>query len=150
MSRTISVVLSITLAAFLFIAPAYGQDHSRGWEPGTVWVITHVRTQPNMQNAYINDLSNVWRKFMDAQKADGHVVSYRIFQAPFARDNEPDLILSVEYKNWAAFDLSQEYFETQAAKIMGSLDDARQAGVDREALRTIGSNLVLQEISFKD
>ncbi len=73
-----------------------------------------------------------------------------MFQSPFARANEADLVLTVEYKNWAAFDTSQEYFEKQAAGIMGSMKDARQSGIDREALRTIGSNLVLQEITFKD
>lgn len=139
-----------TIAAMLLSAGAWAQDNTRNWEETTVWSISEVHTKPGMLNAYINDLDNVWRKFVEAQKKDGDVVSYRLFVNSFARAGEPDLFLAVEFKNWAAFDRGVEYFEKQAEKIMGSLDDMQEANIDREELRKLGGQTVLQEIEFKD
>ena len=142
---------AILLVAYALSAPVIAQDHSRNWDyEKTVWWITNVTTKPNMFNAYLNDLQNVWRKFLEAQKADGLVVSYRMFNVPFPREGEPDLILAVEYRDWSAFDTGQDYLDEQIANIMGSLDAATEAGIDREALRTIGSNILMQEIKFKE
>ena len=142
---------AVVVFACLMSAPVIAQDHSRNWDyEETVWWITNVTTKPNMFNAYLNDLQNVWRKFLEAQKADGLVVSYRMFNVPFNREGEPNLILAVEFTDWSAFNTSQDYLDEQVAKIMGSLDAATEAGIDREALRTIGSNILMQEIKFKE
>ena len=90
------------------------------------------------------------RKFLDTQKKDGSVVEYSMYSNPNSRKGEPDLILSVTYANWAAFDLGVEYFEKLSSKILGSTEKSRTANIDRGALREIGSTFVLQEIKFKD
>ena len=41
-----------------------------------------------MFNAYINDLSQVWRRYLEAQKSDGDVVSYKMLNVAFSRDDE--------------------------------------------------------------
>jgi hypothetical protein len=58
------------------------------------------------------------------------------------------LILITEHPNWAAFDLSNEYFESLTTKLQGSLDNARNANIDRGKLRRIGGQSVYQEIKF--
>ena len=103
-----------------------------------------------MFNAYINDLNNVWRKFLEAQKADGMVIDYGMYANNDSREGEPDLYLTVTYANWAAYDRGVEYFEALRAKIMGGMEEMREANIDRGALRTLGSSYTLQEIKFKD
>jgi len=103
-----------------------------------------------MFNAYINDLRGLWRVFLDQQIKDGNVVSYRMLVNSFDRDGEPNLILITEHPNWAAFDLSNEYFENLTKKLQGSMDESRQASLDRGKLRRLGGNSVYQEIKFKD
>jgi hypothetical protein len=92
----------------------------------------------------------VWRKFLDAQKEDGDVIRYGMYSNPNSREGEPDLFLTVTFKNWAAFDRGVEYFEKLGAQILGSTEEMREANIDRGQLRTIGSTYVLQEITFKD
>lgn len=147
--RTILSILLLCLVVMISV-PAFAQDHSRGWENGAVVVVSEVHIKPGMFNAYINDLNNVWRKFQEAQKADGYVLDYGVFSNPSAREGEPDLFLTVTYPNWAAFDVSTEYFEEQSKEIMGSLEDMRDASIDRGELRTLGGTMALQEIKFKD
>jgi hypothetical protein len=131
------------------IAPAVAQDNSRNWEYGNVIATTQVHIEPGALNAYLNDLNGLWRVFLEQQIKDGNTVSYRIIQNAFGRDGEADLILITEHPNWAAFDLSIEYFEELSVKLQGSLDKSRAANLDRGKLRRLGSNSVYREIILK-
>ena len=142
--------LAVLLCASMFSVPAAAQDNDRNWENGNVIATTQVFTDPGMFNAYINDLRGLWRVFLDQQIEDGNVVSYRMLVNSFARDGEPDLLLITEHPNWAAFDLSSEYFDALTEKLQGSLAKARDATIERGKLRRLGGNAVYQEIKFKD
>jgi hypothetical protein len=139
----------ICLVAMMSV-PAFAQNHDRNWENGSVVVVTQVDTHDGMFNAYINDLNNVWRRFMEQQMEDGYVLDYGMYSNASAREGEPDLYLTVTYANWAAFDTGNEYFEKISTEIMGSLEDMRNAGIDRGKLRTIMGTQTLQEITFSD
>lgn len=138
-------------AALMIAAPALSRDdnpNERVYEQGSVWTVSYVRTNPGKFNAYIKDLSLVWRAFLEDSKKDGGVLSYKILSSFFTRDDEPDLILLVEFKDMATFDRSAEYFEAQAKKILGSLDDTRSANINREELRTLRGTMVTRELIF--
>ncbi len=143
-------IATMLLACTLISLPAFAQDHTRNWENGAVVVVTSVDTHDGMFNAYINDLNNVWRRFMEQQKEDGYVLDYGMYSNVSAREGEPDLYLTTTYANWAAFDTGNEYFEKISTEIMGSLEDMRNAGLDRSKLRTIMGTQTLQEIKFSD
>ena len=143
-------VIGMALLAAMASTSASAQDHERGWDNGHVVQVTNVHIKDGMFNAYINDLNNVWRKFLEEQMKDGSVIDYGLYANPNSRDGEPDLILTVTFANWAAFDRSAEYFEEIGSKVLGSPEDMRKASIDRGALRDIGSTMVLQEITFKD
>jgi hypothetical protein len=150
MKNKLIAVLSLAVIASFGSTSALAQDNTRGWEQGHVVQVTEVHTKDGMFNAYINDLNNVWRKFLEAQKEDGLVISYGMYSNVNPREGEPDLYLTVTYKNWAAFDNGVEYFEKLGSEIMGSMDDMREANVDRGELRTIGSTYTLRELTFAE
>jgi hypothetical protein len=147
MCTLIALAILVALAAS---TPAVAQTSERVWDQGTVWSITYVETKPSMFNAYIKDLSQVWKKFLDKQKESGDVVSYKMLSVQNARDGEPDLILMVESKNMAVFDRGAEYFEELSKEIMGSLDDMQAANIERGELRTLRGSVLTREIHFKD
>ena len=150
MKYKLFAILALALSSLLGATSAIAQDHSRGWEQGHIVNVSEIHIKDGMFNAYINDLNNVWRKFLDAQKEDGMVISYGMYANNDARKGEPDLYLTVTYANWAAYDRGVEYFEELSEKIMGSMDEMRDANIDRGELRTLGSSYTLQEIKFKD
>ena len=150
MRAKLTAALAVLLCASFLGTPAAAQDHERNWENGTILQVTYVHIKPGMFNAYINDLNGLWRLFLDQQKEDGNVVGYRMWANQASRKDEPDLILTVEYANWAAFDLGVEYFEGIAVKLRGSMENMRQLGVKREELREIGSTFNLVEVKFKN
>jgi hypothetical protein len=143
-------LLSIILLGAFAGTSAIAQDHARGWDQGYIVQVTEVHTKDGMFNAYINDLSNVWRKFMEAQKEEGAVIRYGMYSNVNPREGEPDLYLTVTYANWAAFDRGVEYFEELGSRVLGSPDEMREASVDRGELRTIGSTYTLRELTFKE
>jgi hypothetical protein len=149
--RKLHIALLATLAAVLLTSTAaIAQDHTRNWDNGHVVAVTEVHTKDGMFNAYINDLNNVWRRFLEEQMKDGSVVGYNMYGNASPRAGEPDLYLVVTYQNWAAFDRGEEYFAEIREKVIGSADQMRDAGVKRGDLRTIGSSYTLQEIKFRD
>lgn len=150
MINKIITIAGLAIFGVMGSTSAVAQDHSRGWDEGHIVQVTEVHTKEGMFNAYINDLSNVWRKYLEAQKEDGDVIRYDMYSNVNPREGEPDLFLAVTYKNWAAFDRGVEYFDNLGAKILGSPEDMRKADIDRGKLRTIGSTYVLREITFTD
>ncbi|MEE9166107.1 MAG: hypothetical protein V3U24_01380 [Candidatus Neomarinimicrobiota bacterium] len=147
-----SLLRTMTALALLGIVtqPLQAQSSDRVWQEGSVWAISYVDTKPGHFNDYISDLSNVWRKYLEAQKKDGLIISYKMLNISFPRDGEPDLILLVEHKDWAAFDLANaEYSEKIAGRIQGSVQKAQQANINREDLRTLRGSIVAQEIAFR-
>ena len=146
----LSLLAAIVVVAVLAPGAVKAQTTERVWDQGTVWSITYVETKPNMFNAYIKNLSQVWRRFLEEQKKTGEVISYKMLTVQNTRDGEPDLILMVESKNMAVFDRGVEYFEEMSKKIMGSLEDMQSDNIDRETLRTIRSNVLTREIHFKE
>ena len=148
------IKLAVLLTAFIVTAAfsinTLAQDHTRNWDNGNVVAVSEVHIKPGMFNAYINDLNNVWRKYIEEQMKDGSVVGYNVFANVAARDGEPDLYLTVTYANWAAFDLGEEYFNKIRDKVIGSADVMRSAGIKRGDLRTLGSSYNLQEVKFRD
>lgn len=148
-----SLLRTMTALALLgiFAQPLQAQSSDRVWEEGSVWTISYVDTKPGHFNDYINDLSNVWRKYLEAQKKDGLLISYKMLNVSFPRDDEPNLILLVEYKDWAAFDkMNSEYSEKLAGKILGSVQQSQEASINREDLRALRGSIVAQEIAFRE
>ena len=148
--KRVLAIATLALAAFAFSATASAQDHTRNWELGYIVQVTNVHIKDGMFNAYINNLNNIWRKFNEKQIEDGDIISYGMYSTTAQRDGEPDLVLTVTYKNWAAFDRSIEYFEEISEEVFGSMEEGRTANINRGELRTIGSTMNLQEIKFKD
>ena len=146
MKTKLTTALAVLLIALFTITPAAAQDNTRNWEYGNVIATTQVHLEPGSMNAYLNDLNGLWRIFLDQQIKDGNTVTYRIIQNAFARDGEPDLILITEHPNWAAFDLSSDYYDKLTVQLQGSLDKARSASLDRGKLRRLGSENVYREI----
>ncbi|UCG75622.1 MAG: hypothetical protein JSV95_13040 [Gemmatimonadota bacterium] len=137
-----AVLAALTLTA----GEAAAQD---AYDEGSVWNVTFVRTTEGHFDDYMENLKAGWRNVMDAAKADGTVLSYMILShAPRSR-NDWDLLLLVEYPNFAALDGLSDKMDAFAAQYIGATDDQRQeALISRGELRTIMGEAMAQELNF--
>lgn len=147
--KTILRLAPVLALVFAVIMPVANADDRAYTDGGSVWTVGYIETKPGHFDDYIADLDRVWRRYLDEQKKDGSVLSYKMIPIAFPRDGEPNLILMVEFENWAAFDRGNDYFDKMAERLQGGVQQANQSNIDREALRNLRGGLVGQEIHFK-
>lgn len=143
----LSTVLCIAVCAASVV---HADDHRVYEDGGSVWSVSFIETKPGYFDDYIANLDQIWRRYLDEQKKEGLVLSYKMIPIAFPRDGEPNLMLMVEFKDWSVFNRGNEYFDELAKKLQGGVDQATQSNVDREELRALRGGFVGQEISFTE
>ncbi len=102
-----SRLLWSVLFAVLFILPysqLSAQQEEDLYENGSVWTLTFIRTAPNQSDNYLKDLAKTWVSSMEEAKAEGLILDYKILNGNAANDNDYNLILMIENKDFASFD----------------------------------------------
>src|SRR6516165_6112316 len=131
----------LLLAAILTVSTSVTraqEDHA--YTQGPVVLVSFVRTEPGMFEEYMRYLDTTYKRLFDEFKKQGLIVDYSIFQALPRGPEDADLILTVTYKNMAAFDDLQSRTDPLVKQVFGSLNKAASASVDRGKMRKeIGS-----------
>ena len=141
------VALCTTAVLMLFAQATLAQD--KPYKEGSIWAVTFVKVKPGMFDTYIKDLSANRRPLMEQAKKEGLILQEKMLAGESAGREDFDLILMVEYKNWAAFDGLNDRFRTLAQKIVGSEDKQTQMMIKRTDVREIVGTKNMQEISYK-
>src|SRR5262245_54328056 len=116
-SRALLVSLACAVVA---LGPNALAAQGRPYTDGTVWDITMIRTTAGMGDDYLRSLGTTWKRTMEEAKKQGLVVSYKVLSTTASTPDDWDLLLMVEYKNWAAFDGIGDKFEAIERKIVGT------------------------------
>jgi hypothetical protein len=119
------------------------------YKEGTVWSITFIKVKPGMFDVYMRDLAAQRKKLMEEAKKQGLIVSEKMLSGSASGRDDWDLMLMVEYKNWAAFDGLSEKFDALALKMVGSEEKQVQMMVKRTEVREILGEKMVQELTFK-
>jgi squalene cyclase len=137
---TLMVVTALT-------APAMAQELPI--KSGSVWVASRIDTLPGQMPAYLDYLATDWKKQNEFLKAEGVLLSYRVLRTNHARNGEPDLILLLEYKDYASI-AQQEAIDKKLQAAMRR--DARQGAagnLEREKIRSLMGSTEYQELILK-
>ena len=131
------------------LSPAALSGQGRPYTDGSVWDLTMVRTTEGMADDYLRSLGTTWKHMMDEAKKQGLVLSYKVISTNASGAGDWDLLLMVEYKNWAAFDGLSDKFEPIERKIIGTEDQTRQLMTKRLEIRHIVGGKTGQELLLK-
>ena len=138
----------LLLAAILTISASVSraqEDHA--YTQGPVVVVSFVRTEPGMFEEYMRYLTTTYKHLMEENKKQGIITDYAVYQALPRDPKDADVILTVTYKNMAAFDTLQARTDPATKQAFGSLAKAASASADREKMRKqLGSQLIRQLI----
>lgn len=121
----------------------------RDWNDGPVVNSSYIRTVDGHFNEYMHWLATTYKKQQDAAKAAGLITSWRVLVTEARTPQDPDVILVVEYKNWAALDHLGGKLDQVSMKIEGSVEAADKSEVDRAKMRTILGSRTSQEAILK-
>lgn len=144
-----SLIAGICLmaATVTLATPAAAQDVPV--KNGSVWVASRIDVLPGQMPAYLDYLATTWKKQQEWGKTEGWVLSYRVMRTNFARAGEPDLILLIEYKDYATV-AQQEAIDKkfEAATGMGPRQGAA-GNLEREKIRSLMGSIQYQELILK-
>lgn len=145
-----SITRALFAAALLAVAPSLalaGEDDP--YTEGNVVELSYVKVKPGMFDAYMAYLSSTYQALLEEQKKAGLVVSYAVYAAEARSPHEPDLILTVTYKNWASLDGLEDKVEPIMNQRFGSQQKANEASIDREKMREVLGVERIQELVLK-
>jgi hypothetical protein len=121
----------------------------RAYTEGPVSIVTSVKIEPGMFDAYLNWLQTGWKKAMEAQKAAGIVIGYNVYSTSARSPSEPDLYLVTTYKNMAALDDMDAKLDPIMEKAFGTQQQMSQASIERGKMRTILGDEMIRELVLK-
>lgn len=99
MMKTLYAGAALLVAATMAV-PAAAQESPL--KRGSVWVASRVDVMPGQTPAYADYLASEWKKEMEWGKTQGYILSYRILTTNHRRNEEPDMILLIEYKDYGS------------------------------------------------
>jgi len=130
-------------------APARAPAPEGLYAEGSVWALSLVKTRAGMQDAYLQELSGARRELMAEARKQGLIVSDKILVGSASSREDFDVLLMIEYRNWAALDGLSAKLDAVAAKSMGSVDKQVQVMSRRTDLREVLGDKYMQEINFR-
>jgi hypothetical protein len=145
-NRALGALASL-LTMVSFAGSAIAADHA--YTQGAVSVVSSVKVMPGQMDAYMNWLQSGWKQGMEAQKAAGIVLDYRVYGTRARTPDDPDVYLVITYQNMAAFDGMQDRVDPIMEKVFGPQGQQNQANVERGKIRTVLGTELIRELVLK-
>ncbi len=138
-------------AAFALLASASitasADDHS--YSEGPVINVSRIKTVDGHFDDYMKWLDTTWKAEQEAAKKAGYIVSYQVVGCEAHGPADPDLLLIITYKNWAALDGALAKGDEISKQIEGSVAAANASQADRAKIRTILGSETVQVLELK-
>lgn len=128
-------------------ASALADDHA--YTEGPVVNVAAIRTEYGKFDAYMEYLGTTWKAEQEAAKKAGYITSYRVITVEPRGENDPDIYLVINYKNWAAFDGATARGDAIAKQVEGTLAKSNQGATDRGKIRRVLGSWTGQELDLK-
>ena len=139
----------VIAAALMLPLPGMCADQARPYSEGPVTVITSIKILPGGFDAYMDFVATTRKALMNEYKKAGLITDWHVYSAQARSPQEPDVLLSITYKNWAALDGLADRSEAIDRKVVGSQDKATAEGVSRGKIREVLGEETIQELVFK-
>src|SRR5271154_2107991 len=98
-----TIIVSMCLAASSLSLNARAQDE-RQYTEGPVTEVDEAHVEYGHFEEYIDWLNSTWKPTMEAFKKAGLIIDYKVFRLTPKSPDQPNIFLSITYKNMAALD----------------------------------------------
>lgn len=147
--KKLSFLLISSICIIFFTSNNVSAQSDKPYKDGPVWEVQYVKTKAGMNEVYLKDLATHWIKLTDAAKSRGYIMDYKVFGATPGSEKDWDLMLLIEFKNYAALDGIGDKMSALAKEILGSGEVQQQSAVSRNSMRDILGGKIAQELIFK-
>ncbi len=145
-TRTL-VDLAALLTLALTSAVAVADEHP--YSEGPVVNVSSIRTADGHFEEYMKFVSTKWKQEQELAKKAGDVLSYEVLTVEPRTPDDPDILLVIYFKNWAALDGSIAKGDAIAKAVDGSVTAAEKGSSDRASIRRILGSETMQVLNLK-
>lgn len=119
------------------------------YNEGPVWTLTMIKTKTGLDDDYFRQITGTVKPVYDEMKKQNMIGDYKILMGdPHGRD-EANIIIMVQYPNYAALDGLRAKMDPIVEKAMGNQDQQRETAVKRLDIREILGVRTMREITLK-
>lgn len=116
---------------------------------GSVWVLSMIKTKTGLSDEYLKQITGTVKPVYEEAKKQKIILSYKILSGDSSNPHDFNILILVEYPNWAAFDSLRDKMEPLLAKVMGSEEQRKDMAVKRLDVREILGTKTMREITLK-
>ena len=95
--------LALCTGLILSVTTTQAQDEAKT-KGGSVFSVRMVHTEAMSKQQYLNQLTEYYIPQMEAAKAQGLILSYRILSGSYSNEDDFDVMMLLEFPNMAALD----------------------------------------------
>src|SRR5258708_382963 len=122
---------------------------SAPYNEGPVWTLTMIKTKTGLADEYIKQITGTVKPVYDEEKKAKIILDYKILNGEASDPHDFNILILVEYPNWAAFDNLRDKMDPVVAKVMASEEQRRELAVKRLDIREILGTKTMREITLK-
>src|SRR5438045_7695155 len=126
-----------------------GAGSNAPYVEGPVWTLTMIKTKTGSSDDYIKQITGTVKPVYDEEKKQKIILDYKILNGEASSPQDFNILILVEYPNWAAFDSLRDKMDPIVAKVMGPEDQRRATAVKRLDIREILGTKTMREITLK-
>jgi len=108
-----------------------------------------IKTKAGLSDEYLKQITGTVKPVYDEEKKQKVILDYKILNGEASDPHDFDILILVEYPNWAAFDSLRDKVDPVIEKVMGSEEQRRQLAVKRLDVREILGVKTMREITLK-
>jgi hypothetical protein len=132
----------------LFNVCASADDHA--YTEGPVVSVSSIRTADGKLDDYMKFVDTNWKQQQEAAKSAGNVLSYQVLNVVPRGPDDPDLLLVVTYKSWAAgLDGALTKNDAISKTVDGSVATTNKGVSDRAQIRRLLGTTWMQVLNLK-
>jgi len=140
----------LSLGFVCFAQPNAGERGSNApYNEGPVWTLTMIKTKTGLSDDYIKQITGTVKPVYDEEKRRKIILDYKILNGEASSPQDFNILILVEYPNWAAFDTLRDKMDPIVEKVMGSEEQRRDTAVKRLDIREILGTKTMREITLK-
>jgi hypothetical protein len=119
------------------------------YNEGSVWAVTMIKTKSGLGDEYLKQITGTVKPVYDEAKKQKIILSYKILNGEASSQHDFNIMILVEYPNWAAFDGLREKMDPVIAKVEGGQEQQKEMAVKRLDIREILGTKMMREITLK-
>ena len=149
-------ICAITIASLIFAFACFAETNatntkgsSAPYNEGPVWTLTMIKTKTGLGDEYLKQITQTVKPVYEEEKKQKVILDYKILNGEAASPQDFNILILVEYPNWAAFDNLRDKMDPIVEKVMGTEEQRLTTATKRLDIREILGTKTMREITLK-